>query len=99
MSGRGNVTCPVLTTFYSIFRITAQNYLLIIAISSGTWDPNYWFFKYKSYELEKGPGCCSDSVISFHYVPPQQMYVYDYFIQRVGFRLGQTSEREKRDES
>ena len=58
---------------------------------SGKWDPDYWFSKYKAFELEKGPGCCSDSVISFHYVPPQQMYVYDYFIHRVGFTLGRTS--------
>ena len=72
---------------------------LIIDSSLGKWDPNYWFYKYKSFELEKGPACCSESVISFHYVPPQEMYVYDYFIHRVGFRLGQMSETQKSSES
>ena len=47
------------------------------------------------YEAEQGPNCCSDTVISFHYVPPAQMYVYEYMIYSVGYRLGQSSQKEE----
>ncbi len=36
----------------------------------------------------KGPKCCSDSVISFHYVKPEQMYRLEFFIYNVGKALG-----------
>ena len=54
------------------------------------------FWQYMKYEVERGPGCCSDTAISFHYVPPMQMYVYDYFIYKVGYRLG-TRRREEEE--
>ena len=50
------------------------------------------------YEADQGPNCCSDTVISFHYVPPAQMYVYEYMIYSVGYRLGQSSQKEEKED-
>ena len=42
-----------------------------------------WFYILNFYPRIEGPGCCSDSVISFHYISPNTMYVLDYFVYRV----------------
>jgi len=64
-------------------------------LKPGKKDPNYWYWKNIYYDAEQGPDCCSDTAISFHYVPPMQMYVYEYMIYSIGYRLGRSSQKEE----
>ena len=41
---------------------------------------NSWYWKWQLYPEEEGLACCSDFAISFHHVPPNQMYVLEYLI-------------------
>ncbi|KAG7308898.1 hypothetical protein JYU34_006168 [Plutella xylostella] len=43
-------------------------------------DDSFWYRKYMFYVSDEGLDCCSDYAVSFHYVPPEQMYVLDYLI-------------------
>lgn len=39
-----------------------------------------WYLNYIYYKGKPGLECCSDTAISFHYVDPNRMYFYDYFL-------------------
>ena len=39
-----------------------------------------WYRPYQFYPEEEGLACCSDFAISFHHIPPNQMYVLEYLI-------------------
>ncbi|XP_072037421.1 glycoprotein-N-acetylgalactosamine 3-beta-galactosyltransferase 1-like [Amphiura filiformis] len=39
-----------------------------------------WYVQYARHKLQKGLECCSDYLISCHYVLPHQMYAMDYFV-------------------
>ncbi|KAF7233698.1 hypothetical protein EG68_09871 [Paragonimus skrjabini miyazakii] len=39
-----------------------------------------WFQQYNYHKISTGFNCCSDYTVSFHYVKPEDMYVYHYFL-------------------
>ncbi|XP_065575770.1 glycoprotein-N-acetylgalactosamine 3-beta-galactosyltransferase 1-like isoform X1 [Artemia franciscana] len=44
---------------------------------------DHWYYRNIYYKAHKGAECCSDTVISFHYVSPNEMYIYNYLLYQV----------------
>ncbi|KAL7073027.1 hypothetical protein ACQ4LE_007861 [Meloidogyne hapla] len=46
----------------------------------GNKDPNYWFWRNIYYDMDQGPGCCSDFAVAFHYMDPAWLYSMEYLV-------------------
>lgn len=46
-------------------------------------DKSYWYWQYMWYRSDEGLDCCSDNTISFHYIRPEQFYVFEYMLYRL----------------
>uniref|UniRef100_A0AC34RKR2 N-acetylgalactosaminide beta-1,3-galactosyltransferase n=1 Tax=Panagrolaimus sp. JU765 TaxID=591449 RepID=A0AC34RKR2_9BILA len=42
-----------------------------------------WFFGYTSYPFQEGKDCCSDYMVTFHYVTPETMYAIENFLYHI----------------
>lgn len=43
-------------------------------------DPNFWYWNYSTHQEDLGMECCSDLSVSFHYMEPVDMYVYEFLL-------------------
>lgn len=43
-------------------------------------DPTYWYWTSMYYESDEGLDCCSNTAISWHYITPPYMHLFDYFL-------------------
>lgn len=45
---------------------------------------NWWYRERMYFDIEQGSlNCCSEFPVSFHYIPPRIMYLFEYFIYQV----------------
>lgn len=49
----------------------------------GPIDPEFWYWKNIWYPSTQGPDCCSNTLVSFHYITHSQMHVMDFLLYRV----------------
>ncbi|KAF7272752.1 glycoprotein-N-acetylgalactosamine 3-beta-galactosyltransferase 1-like [Rhynchophorus ferrugineus] len=49
----------------------------------GAMDSSHWFWQYTYYPFEAGLECCSDNLITIHYVGPYNLYLLEYLIYHV----------------
>lgn len=46
-------------------------------------DNSYWYDRYSWLKAKYGLDCCSQSISCMHYIPPKEMYTFEYLIYNV----------------
>ncbi|XP_077533198.1 glycoprotein-N-acetylgalactosamine 3-beta-galactosyltransferase 1-like [Haemaphysalis longicornis] len=75
-----NVGVPAGDTHDALGRIRFFPIIVNDYLKPDAWNPDFWGYTYPRYPIMPGFNCCSDTAASFHYIKPNWMYIYEFFL-------------------